>query len=69
MKAHVTMATYSINSVVRGHPIYKEVRTLFLGEVLQCGRAGDIHDLHVGATNKPGNGIVGHVKMEFSAPL
>ena len=63
------MATYSINSVVRGQHIYKEVWTLFLGEELQCGRAGDIHDLHTGATNKPGTGIVGHVKMEISAPL
>jgi len=62
------MATYSINSVVRGQHIYKEVWTLFLGEALQCGRAGDIQDLHAVATNKPGTGIVGHVNMEISAP-
>ena len=57
------MATYSINFVVRGQHIYKEVWTLFLGEEFQYGRAGDIYDLHAVATNKPGTGIVGHVKM------
>ena len=46
----------------------KDIWTPFVGEELQCGRAGNIHDLHMVATNKPGTGIVGHVKREISAP-
>ena len=64
MRAHVTMAIYSIDSVVCGHNVW----TLFLGEELQCGHAGNIYDLHTVAMNKPGTGIVGHVKREISAP-
>ena len=58
------MAIYSIDSVVCGHNVW----TLFLGEELQCGHAGNIYDLHTVAMNKPGTGIVGHVKREISAP-
>ena len=68
MKAHVTMAIYSINSVVCGHHVYKDIWTPFVGEELQCGHAGNIHNLHTVAMNKPGTGIVGHVKREISAP-
>ena len=48
-----------------GKTFYKDVWTPSLGEELQCGRAGNIHDLHAVAMNKPGIGIVGHVEREI----
>jgi len=68
VKAHITMATCAIDSVVHGHHVYKDIWTPFLGEELQCCRAGNVHDLHAVAMNKPGTGTVGHVKREISVP-
>jgi len=54
---HVTMATDSINSVVRGHHVYKDVWTPFWERNLSVG------NLYMVALNKPGTGIVGHVEI------
>ena len=61
MKAHVTMGTYSINSVERGHQVYNDVWTPFWERNLSLG------DLYMVVMNKPVAGIVGQVKMEISA--
>ena len=57
-----------INSVVRGHHIYKDIWTPVIGEELTCRReVGNIHDLHAVATIR-GSDVVGHVPRTISLP-
>jgi len=59
---------HCINSVVRGHHIYKDIWTPEIGEELTCRReVGNIYDLHAVAVIR-GNAIVGHVPHTISMP-
>ena len=61
-------ASYCINSVVRGHHIYKDIWTPEIGEELTCRReVGNIHDLHAVAILR-GRDVVGHVPRTISTP-
>ena len=61
-------ASYCINSVVRGHHIYKDIWTPEIGEELTCRReVGNIHDLHAVAVLR-GSDVVGHVPRTISTP-
>ena len=52
--------SFSIDSVVRGHHIYKCVWTPEIGEKLQCQiESYNIHDMHAVAVELDGVGIVG----------
>ena len=59
---------YCINSVVRGHHVYKDIWTPEIGEELTCRReVGNIHDLHAVAILRGGD-VVGHVPRMISTP-
>ena len=59
---------FSFESVVRGHHIYKEVWTLFMGETLHCrAESGNIHDLYAIAVERDSE-IVGHLPRTISTP-
>jgi len=48
-----TSTIYTMDSVVRGHHVDKEIWTSFIGEELSCkGEAGNIHDLYAVAVMK-----------------
>jgi len=56
MAEHASTATstqYTMDSVVRGHHVYKEIWTSFIGEELFCkGEADNIHDIYAVAVMK-----------------
>jgi len=57
-----------INTVVRGHHVYKDIWTPVIGEELACRKEfGNIHDLHAVAVIRGGN-VVGHVPRTISMP-
>ena len=59
---------HCINSVVRGHHVYKDIWTPEIGEELTCRReVGNIHDLHAVAVIC-GRNVVGHVPRTKSMP-
>ena len=61
------MATYSIESMVRGYHVYKAIWEAVDGEVLQCKReVNNRHDPFAVAVIKD-NTIVGHVARKLSA--
>ena len=56
----------SIDTVIRGHHVYKDVWTPIIGEVLQCEKEeGNSHDLYAVAVKKL-DSIVGHVPRTIS---
>ena len=58
-----------VESVVRGHHVYKEIWTPELGEVLTvCKEPDNIHDRHAVCVMKDG-AIVGHVPRELSSMM
>ena len=63
-------AVYSMDSVVRGHHVYKEIWTSFIGEELSCkGEVGNIHDMYAVAVMKEVRGratVVGHLPRQIS---
>ena len=62
--------TYSMGSVVRGHHVYKEIWTSFIGEELSCQREdGNIHDMYAVAVIKElhwRETVVGHLPRQIS---
>ena len=53
--------TFCLNSVVRGHHIYKDIWNSIHGEELNCKREiSNVHDLYAVSVIKHGTGIVGH---------
>ena len=65
----VDMASFSVESVIRGHHVYKAIWSSVLGEELQCHReVGNIHDLYAVSIVKPGTGVVGHIPRRISTP-
>lgn len=59
-------ARYKLESVIRGHHVYKTVWQPVQGESLQlCQENGNVHDKHAVSVIK-GHEIVGHVPREFS---
>ena len=60
--------TFCLDSVVRGHHVYKTIWTPFLGEILTAiAEPGNSHDRHAVCVKKEGHGeIVGHVPRELS---
>ena len=60
---------FCLNSVVRGHHIYKDIRSSVHGEELHCKREiGNVHDLYAVSVIKNGTGIVGHLPKRISTP-
>ena len=52
--------SFSIDSVMRGHHIHKDVWTPEIGERLQCQiESYNIHDMHAVAVKRDGVSIVG----------
>ena len=59
---------FSIDLVVRGHHIYKDIWTLYVGEKLLCQvESSNVHDVYAFAIKWEGN-IVGHVPRAISTP-
>ena len=59
---YVNVASFSIESIVHGHCVYKAIWSSVLGEELKCHcEIGNIHDLYMVSVVKPGTGVVGHV--------
>ena len=60
---------FCLNSVVRGHHIYKDIWSSVHGEELHCKREIDnVHDLYAVSVIKHGTGIVGHLPKRISTP-
>ena len=58
----VDIASFSVESVIREHHVYKTIWSSALGKELQCHReVGNIHDLYVVSVIKLGTGVVGHI--------
>ena len=58
---------FAVDSVVRGHHIYKSIWTPFLGEVLRAEmEEGNGEDRYAVAILKDGGIVVGHVPCSFS---
>ena len=58
-----------INSVVRGHRLYKEIRNLYVGEELQCKMEhGNIHNIAICHFSNRENVVVGHLPRSISMP-
>ena len=58
-----------MNSVVRGHHIYKDIWSSVHGEELHCRREfGNVHDLYAVSVIKHGTGIIGHLLKRISTP-
>ena len=76
----VPYTTYSLESVVRGHHVYKEIWNSFIGEELSCQREdgnihvmyaveGNIHDMYAVSVIKELCGreaVVGHLPRQIS---
>ena len=60
--SHVGSSTWTTDSVIRGHHVYKTIWTLIIGEQLFIeAEDGNEHDRHaVAVTNAEGN-VVGHM--------
>ena len=60
---------FCLNSVVRGHHIYKDIWSSVHGEELHCKREiSNVHDLYAVSVFKRGTGIVGHLPKRISTP-
>ena len=60
---------FSIDSVVRGHHVYKDIWSPEIGEILQCQiDSYNIHDMYAVAVKRDGISIVGHVPRTISTP-
>ena len=60
---------FYLNSVVRGHHIYKDIWSSVHGEELYCRREfGNVHDLYAVSVIKQGTGIIGHLPKRISTP-
>ena len=60
---------FCLNSVVRGHHIYKDIWSSVHGEELHCKREiGNVHDLYAVSVIKHETGIVGHLPKQISTP-
>ena len=65
----VDIASFLVESVVRGHHVYKTIWSSALGEELQCHReVSNIHDLYAVSVIKPGIGVLGHIPRQISTP-
>ena len=65
-----TCEIYRLESVVRGHHIYKRIWTPVVGEkLLVTVEEGNPHDFRAVAVRKGGGVIVGHVPRELSRTL
>ena len=54
---------FCLNSVVRGHHIYKHTWSSVHGKELHCKRnIGNVHDLYTVSVLKHGTGIVSHLR-------
>ena len=63
------MDTFRLDSVVRGHHVYKNIWSSMLGEELQCiCEMGNVHDLYAVGIVKTGTGTVGHLPKKISMP-
>lgn len=61
------MSTFSFDSMVRGHYVYKDVWNAVQGDVLECARGtNNRHDPYAVAVLKDDN-IVGHLPRKISA--
>ena len=61
--------TFRLDSVVRGHHVYKNIWSSMLGEELQCIREmGNVHDLYAVGIVKTGTGTVDHLPKKISTP-
>ena len=59
---------HTLNSVVRGHHIYKDIWTPMIGEELVCRwEVGNIYDLHTVAILRGGD-LIGHVPCTILTP-
>jgi len=59
--------SFTIDSMIRGYYVYKDVWSSFIGEVLYCKRdVSNHHDLFVVAVCK-GTTVVGHMPRKISA--
>ena len=64
----VNITSFLVESVVRGHHVYKTIWSSALGEELQCHReVGNIHDLYAVSVIKPG-GVVDHIPRRICTP-
>ena len=53
---------FCLNSVVRGHHIYKDIWSTVHGEELHCKhKIGNVHDLYAVSVIKHGMGIMDHL--------
>ena len=58
-----------LNSVVRGHHIYKDIWSSVHGEELHCKHEiSNVHDLYAVSVIKHRMGIVGHLPKRISTP-
>ena len=63
----VMSESFTLQSMIRGYHVYKEVWDAVVGETLPCQQeGGNTHDPYAVATMK-GRLIVGHVPREISA--
>ena len=61
--------TFRLDSVVRGHHVFKDIWSSMLGEELECIReTGNVHDLYAVGVVKTGTGTVGHLPKKISTP-
>ena len=69
MVAEMDIGTFRLDSVVRGHHVYKNIWSSMLGEELKCIReTGNVHDLYAVGVVKTGTGTVGHLPKKISTP-
>ena len=62
----MSLATFSLNSVVRGYHVYKDYWEAATGEILQCRKERtNIHDPFAVAVIKD-DSVVGHVPQKIS---
>ena len=68
MSSQANISFYSLDSVIRGHHIYKSLWTPFIGETLElkCEEPENVHDRYSVCVMKNGDFIVGHVPRELS---
>ena len=67
VSGNIDIASFSVESVVRGHHVYKTIWSSALGEELQCHcEVGNIHDLYAVSVIKPGTDVVSHIPRQIS---
>ena len=62
-------AEFSMESVIRGHHVYKYIWSSVVGEELECRiKAGNVHNLYAVSVIRSGTDIVGHIPRNISTP-